>query len=105
MRARSASARLVGFVRRKKIAFLIKSLRATGERDQAEIEAFEIDYWGLERKCIPDNKTNRECILVLRWFDAGAVVEMAGGVFANNANPLGRQRPPTQRRFSNNARH
>jgi hypothetical protein len=40
-----------------------------GEFDQGEIEAFEIGYWGFERKWIPDNKTNRECTLVLRRFD------------------------------------
>jgi hypothetical protein len=45
--------------------FLIKSRRATGERDHGEIEAFEIGYCGFERKGIPDNKTNRECILVI----------------------------------------
>jgi hypothetical protein len=35
----------------------------------------------------------------------GAIIEMAGGVFANNANALGRQRPPTQRLISNTACH
>ena len=63
VRARSASAKLVGFVRRKKY-FLIKSRRAMGEFDQGEIEAFEIGYWGFEGKCIPDYMNNRECILV-----------------------------------------
>jgi hypothetical protein len=35
-----------------------------GEFDQGEIEAFGIGYWGFERKCIPDNESNRECVLV-----------------------------------------
>ena len=49
-----------------------------GEFDQGEIEAFAIGFGGFERKCIPDNETNRECILVSRWFDADAIVERAG---------------------------
>jgi len=36
-----------------------------GEFDQAEIEAFAIGYWGFERQCIPNNRTNGECTLVL----------------------------------------
>ena len=60
---------------------------------------------GLQPKCIPDNKNNRECVLVLGRFAVGAIVAIAGGVFANNANALGRQCPSTQRRFSNNAWH
>ena len=47
---------------------MTKSRRATGEFDQGEIEAFEIGYWGFERKCIPDNKNNRECVLVAKAF-------------------------------------
>ena len=35
-----------------------------GEFDQGEVEAVAIGYWGFERKGIPDNKTNRECVLV-----------------------------------------
>jgi hypothetical protein len=44
--------------------FLTKSRRAMGEFDQGEIEAFEIGYRGFERKCIRDNRSNRECTLV-----------------------------------------
>lgn len=59
----------------------------------------------LQPNSIRDNKSNRECILVLRWFDADVIAERAEGVLANNANALGRQRPPTQRRISNTACH
>jgi hypothetical protein len=62
----------------------MKSRRATGERDQGEIEAFAIGYWGFERQCIPDYKTNRECTLVSKRFDMGAILDKAGGVLAND---------------------
>ena len=34
---------------------------------------------GLQPNSIPDNMNNRECILVLRRFDADVVTERAGG--------------------------
>ena len=70
-----------------------------------EIGTDLVGYGRSVRKRIPGYVNNRECSLVLMRFDAGAIVEMAGGVFANNANALGRQCPSTQRRFSDNAWH
>jgi hypothetical protein len=67
-----------------------------GEFDQGEIGAFAIGYWGFERKCIPDNKSNRECILVSKRFDMGAIIDRAGGVIANKANAGAREHPPTE---------
>jgi len=87
------------------VFILTRSRRQKVGFDREENEA---DHFGDERsvrKRIPNNKTNLECILVMRRFDAGAIVEIAGGVFANNANPPGRERPPTQGQFSNNALH
>jgi hypothetical protein len=73
-----------------------------GEFDQGEIEAFEIGYWGFERKSIPDNKTNRECCLVSKGFNTDAIIKRAGGLFANDANALGGKHPPTEGPLSNN---
>ena len=70
--------------------------------DQDEIEANLVGYGRSVRKRVPDYVNNRECCLVLRRFAAGAIVEMAGGVFASNANALGRQRPPTEGLLSKN---
>jgi hypothetical protein len=60
---------------------------------------------GLQPNSIPDNKTNRECVLVLGRFDAHVIAKSARGVSADNSNALGWQRPPAQRRFSNTARY
>jgi len=73
-----------------------------GEFDQGEVGAFAIGYWSFEGKCIPDNKTNRECTLVSKRFDADAIIDRAGCVIANDANALGRQHPPTEGSLSNN---
>ena len=62
----------------------MKSRRAIGGFDLGEIEVFAIGYWGFERQCIPDNKTNRECTLVSKRFDMGAIFDKAGGVLAND---------------------
>lgn len=32
---------------------------------------------GLQPKCVPDNKSNRECSLVLRRFDTDLIIERA----------------------------
>jgi hypothetical protein len=81
--------------------FLIKSRRAMGEFDQGEVGAFAIGYWSFEGKCIPDNKTNRECVLVSKGFDTDAIIDRAGGVIASKANALGGEHPPTEGPLSN----
>ena len=63
----------------------MKSRRAIGEFDQGEIEAFAIGYWGFERKCIPDNRSDRECTLVSRRFDSGAIIDRAACLFEKKA--------------------
>ena len=85
--------------------FLIKSRRAIGEFDQGEIEAAAIGYWGFGRKGIPDYRTNRECCLVSKRFDMGAMIDRAGGVIANKANALGGKHPPTEGPLSNDSWH
>jgi hypothetical protein len=41
----------------------------------------------------------------LKTFDVDAIIEKAGGVFANNVNALGGKRPPTEGPLSNNSWH
>ena len=60
---------------------------------------------GLQPKCVPDNKSNRECCLVSKRFDMGAIIDRAGGVIANKANALGGKHPPTEGPLSNDSWH
>jgi hypothetical protein len=74
-----------------------------GEFDQGAIEAFAIGYWGFERQCIPDNRTNRECILVSKGFDTDAIIKRAGGVLEVRLDVPGRQDPLSQGSLSNSS--